>query len=112
MPKGDNIGELEHIVLLVLARLADDAYGMAIADEIEARTGRRVAAGAVYSALDRLERKGMVASRLGRPTKERGGRAKRFYALREPGLDALKRAQEMLQALWDGLDLERGRIVG
>ena len=112
MPKGDNIGELEHIVLLVLARLEDDAYGMAVADEIEARTGRQVAAGAVYSALDRLERKGMVASRLGRPTKERGGRAKRFYALREPGLDALKRSQEVLMALWDGLDLERGRFVG
>ena len=112
MPKGENLGELEHIVLLVLARLADEAYGMAVADEIEKRTGRRVAVGAVYSALDRLERKGMVATHLGRPTKERGGRAKRFYALREPGLDALKRSQEMLQALWDGLDLEQGRIAG
>ena len=112
MPKGDNIGELEHIVLLVLARLTDEAYGMAIADEIEARTGRRVVAGAVYSALDRLERKGMVASQMGQPTKERGGRAKKFYALREPGLEALRRSQEMLQALWDGLDLAQGSSVG
>jgi PadR family transcriptional regulator PadR len=112
MSKGDNLGELEHIVLLVLARLGDEAYGMAIADEIETRAGRKVAVGAVYSALDRMERKGMVTSVLGRPTKQRGGRAKRFYALREPGLEALRRSQEMLQALWDGLDLDRRGAAG
>lgn len=110
MSKGDNLGELEHIVLLVLARLVGEAYGMAVADEIESRTGRRVAVGAVYSALDRLERKGLVASHLGKPTRERGGRAKRFYSLREPGLEALRRSQEMLHALWEGLDLEPGGV--
>lgn len=109
MGKGDNLGELEHMVLLAAARLgAEAAYGMAIVDEIQVRTGRDVAVGAVYSALDRMERKGLLASETGEPSPERGGRARRFFAVREPGLAALRRSRSMLQALWDGLDLEPG----
>lgn len=112
MPKGDNLGELEHVVLLALARMdTADAYGMAIVDEIGRRTDRDVSVGAVYSALDRMERKGLVASSLGDPTAERGGRARRFYALEQQGIDALVASQRMLRSLWDGLDLE-GRSVG
>ena len=110
MGKGDNLGELEHVVLLATARLGSrEAYGMAIVDEIRDRTGRDVAVGAVYSALDRMERKGLLASEVGDPSPERGGRARRFFAVRDPGLEALRRSQSMLQALWDGLDLDVGR---
>lgn len=106
MAKGENLGELEHVVLLALARLGqDEAYGMAIVDEIGARTGRDVSVGAVYSALDRMERKGLLVSEIGAPSPERGGRARRFYGLRDPGREALMESRRAFEALWDGLDL-------
>ncbi len=107
MPKGDFLGEFEQVVLLALARLKDRAYGMAIREEIEDRTGRDVGIGSVYSALDRMEKKGFVSSRVGDPTPERGGRAKRFYTLEWPGFVALDRTRDMYARLWDGLQLER-----
>ena len=106
MPRGDFLGEFEQILLLALLRLKDEAYGIAIRDEIEARTGREVSIGSVYSALDRMERAGFVASRLGDPTSERGGRAKRFYALERPGVVALHRSRVALSNLWDGVELD------
>jgi DNA-binding PadR family transcriptional regulator len=108
MPKGGFLGEFEQVVLLALARLGDGAYGMAIREEIEARTGRDVGIGSVYSALDRMERKGYVTSKLGDPTPERGGRAKRYYQLELSGLMALRRAHEMIASLQEGLDLDPG----
>jgi DNA-binding PadR family transcriptional regulator len=107
MPKGEFLGEFEQVVLLALARLKDRAYGMAIREEIEHRTGRDVGIGSVYSALDRMEKKGFVSSRVGDPTPERGGRAKRFYALEGPGFMTLQRTREMYASLWDGLQLDR-----
>ena len=107
MPKGSHLGELEHVVLLATARLGRDAaYGMAIVDEIDRRTGRDVSVGAVYSALDRMERKGLVLSKLGDPAPERGGRPRRFFALRAAGVAALRRSRSALESLWDGLDLD------
>ncbi len=106
MPKGGTLGELEHVVLLALARLgADEAYGMAIVDEIGRRTGRDVSVGAVYSALDRMERKGLLTSAVGAPSPERGGRARRFYGLREEGRRALVDARHAFEALWQGMNL-------
>ena len=106
MPKGGTLGELEHVVLLALARLgADEAYGMAIVDEIGRRTGRDVSVGAVYSALDRMERKGLLVSSVGDPSPERGGRARRFYGLREEGREALVDARGAFESLWRDLDL-------
>ena len=81
MAKGEFLGELEQVVLLALARLEDQAYGVSVRQEIERLTARDVSIGALYSALDRLERKGFVSSRMGAPTRERGGRAKRFFRL-------------------------------
>src|SRR5205823_1884979 len=75
------LGNLELMVLLSLIRVADNAYGVPISHEIEQRTGRDVALGSVYAALDRLERKGYVTSMLGDPTPERGGRAKRYFQI-------------------------------
>lgn len=111
MPKGDYLGELEQVVLLALVRLEDDAYGASIRAEIDRRTGRDVSIGSLYSALDRMERKGYVTSRLGDPTPERGGKARRYYALQLPGLHALNQSRTMLERLWDGLDLDPDRFA-
>jgi PadR family transcriptional regulator PadR len=100
-------GEFEQVVLLAIARLKDEAYGMAIREEIADRTGRDVGIGSVYSALDRMEAKGFVSSSLGDPTPERGGRAKRFYRLEREGALALHRARKMFASLWDGLELDQ-----
>ena len=108
MKSREYLGEFEQVVLLTLVRLKDQAYGMAIRQEIADRTGRDVGIGSIYSALDRLETKGYISSRLADPTPERGGRAKRYYGLERAGFLAIKRAQEMHAQLWDGLVLEEG----
>lgn len=105
MPRGEYLGEFEQMVLLAVARLADGAYGMAILDEIHARTGADTAVASVYAALDRLERRGFVTSSIGDPTPERGGRAKRFFVLEPAGACALTRSRSAIDALWDGLEL-------
>jgi len=92
--------DFELMILLAILRTGDEAYGVRIADEI-GRIGRRaVLLGAVYAALERLERNELVSSSIGDPTPERGGRAKRFYAVTPRGLRAVKQAQESLIALW------------
>jgi len=103
MGKGDYLGEFELVVLLTLARLGDDAYGMRARLEIEETTGRAVSIGAVYATLNRLEEKGLVASDLGEPSAERGGRAKRYFALTVAGAEALERARDMFSRLWGDL---------
>ena len=75
MSKGDHLGEFELLVLSALLRLGDDAYGVAIRAEIEERAGRNASIGAVYATLERLEKKGLIRSRMGEATPERGGRA-------------------------------------
>jgi PadR family transcriptional regulator, regulatory protein PadR len=92
--------DFELMILLATLRAGNDAYGVVIAREIE-RTGRRqVLLGAVYTALDRLERNGLVSSSIGDPTPERGGRAKRFFRVTARGLRAVKETQQALVALW------------
>ncbi len=109
MSRNDFLGEFEHIVLLAVARLGEVAYGMAIRQEIEDRADRPVAIGSVYAALDRMERKGYLGSDVGDPTPVRGGRAKRFYKLEAPGAEALCRSREVLDGLWDGLEIDGQR---
>jgi DNA-binding PadR family transcriptional regulator len=87
-------------------RLGPDAYGVSIKQEIEQRTHRKVSLGAIYPTLDRLEAKGLVSSRVGEPTAERGGRAKRHFEINAAGLEALRRSRAMLAALWDGFEHE------
>jgi len=77
MLKEDIPGSFEQLVLLALMRLGADGYGVSIADDIAERTRRDVSLGAVYKTLERLEDKGLVASRIGDPTPERGGRRKK-----------------------------------
>jgi PadR family transcriptional regulator, regulatory protein PadR len=101
----DALGALEHLVLLALARLRDDAYGVTIRREIESRTGRTLSLGAIYPTLDRLEQKGLVSSHMSEPTGLRGGRSRRHYELEPRGADALLSAREQLSSLWAGLKL-------
>ena len=109
MARGGYLGEFELMVLLALMRLGDDAYGVPISREIEQRSGREVALGSVYAALERLEEKGLVESRLGDPTAERGGRAKRYFRMTESGLRDVRQTQRALVSLWKDLaELKRG----
>ena len=107
MPRLDSLGEFEQSILLAIAHLTqsgDDIYGVPIRQAIESRTGRSVAVGALYTALDRLERKGYVASTMSDPTPSRGGRAKRYFTIRPLGVAALERSREFLARMWQGLD--------
>lgn len=102
------LGTLEQIILLAVMQLNTDAYGTTIRDEIERRTGRNMSFGAVYVTLQRLESKGLVASRMGEPTAERGGRAKRFFHVTAEGRRAVRRVQDAVTAMARGLRQARG----
>jgi len=98
------LGELEQSILFALLALeGDEAYGVRVREAIERRTGRSVSSGAIYTGLDRLREQGLVASWVGEPTPERGGRRKRLYRLEPAGLEALDRSVRVFQALSDGL---------
>jgi DNA-binding PadR family transcriptional regulator len=95
---------MEQIILLAVLRLGDGAYATPILEEIETQAGRRVARGALYTALDRLETKGCLRSRLGDPLPERGGRARRYFTLTPAALRALKTSRGALLRLWQGVE--------
>ncbi|MEM7416717.1 MAG: helix-turn-helix transcriptional regulator [Gemmatimonadota bacterium] len=111
MPRGEYLGEFEQMIMLAVARLDDAAYGMAILDELRETTGSEAAVASVYAALDRLERRNLVVSRIGEPTRARGGRAKKYFALTPAGVVTLHRARRALDALWDGLSLDPDRMA-
>ena len=98
------LGEFELVVLLAVVRLKDDAYPVAIRDEIEARTKRDVSRPAVFITLERLEDKGLLTSRYGDPTPVRGGRAKRFFSPTKAGLAAAQQSLDTFAAMSQGLD--------
>lgn len=97
------LGEFELVVLLAVLQLGEDAYGVPVRDEIERRTGREVARGAVYITLDRLSRKGYLRSWLADATPERGGRPKRYFAVTARGSRALRDSLEALDQMKRGL---------
>src|SRR5216684_246956 len=103
MAKREFLGGFELLVLLALIRLGEDAYGVPISEAIEDSSGREVAVGSVYITLDRLERKGLVSSRLGEPTAERGGRAKTYFKVTAKGLRKVRDAQRVFTSLWNGI---------
>jgi PadR family transcriptional regulator, regulatory protein PadR len=96
------LGEFEQLVLFAVVQ-SDDAYGTAIRTEIERRTGRQVSAGAVYTTLERLEARGLVSSRWGEPTPERGGKRKRHYRMTAAGREALARSWRVMRAMARGV---------
>ena len=103
-PPDTYLGEFEQIVLLAILRLGDDAYAIPIREEISGRTGRAVARGALYTALERLESKGCLRSRMSDPLPERGGRSRRYYAVTATGLAGLRASRAALLALWQGVE--------
>jgi DNA-binding PadR family transcriptional regulator len=102
------LGGLELLVLSAVARVGSEAYGVPIARAIEAESGREVVLGSVYIALSRLERKGLVASRRGEPTAQRGGRAKTYFSMTAKGVRELRTARQTLTALWKHVPVLRG----
>ena len=106
MAKRDSLSGLEEIVLLAVMRLGPDSYGVTIGQEIEARTGRDVSLGSVYPTLDRLEDEGLVRSRRGDPTGERGGRSRRHFQLTPAGLEALRRSRQEMASTWAGFEAD------
>ena len=104
----ETLGGFEKLLLLAVLRLGKDAYGAAIFEELESRTSRGVAPGAVYVTLRRLEKRGLVRARPGAPTPERGGRAKKIYELQPEGLNALRDARREWDAMAEGLDTVLG----
>jgi DNA-binding PadR family transcriptional regulator len=103
------LGEFEFAVLLAVLHLDEDAYAVPIRELIEERTGRPVARGALYTGLDRLEAKGCLRSRMGDPSEERGGKARRYYSVTPAGLKAIRAAHEAVASMTRGLESILGR---
>jgi DNA-binding PadR family transcriptional regulator len=108
MGRASILGELEQMVLMAVLRL-DDAYPVSVRNEIEARAGVELSRGTIYVTLHRLEQRGLVQSRLGDPTPERGGKAKRCFTVTAAGKRALRVSQTALRRLGEGLDSVIGR---
>src|SRR5262245_26194434 len=94
------LGEFEELVLLTVAALFNDAYGVTIKEEIEKRSDRSISMGALHSTITRLEEKGYLKSRMGDPTQERGGRRKKYYEVTHHGKVALHHVKELRDDLW------------
>ena len=101
--KGTYLGEFEEVVLLAVAIRSGDAYGAAIVNEIEQQMGRSVNLGAVHSALNRLQEKGLVNSEMGGMTAERGGRRKRLYSVTAYGRRILEEVRQLRNQMWDAI---------
>lgn len=99
----NSLGEFEEIVMLTIGVLGENAYSLAIKEEIESRLKRSVSMGALHTGLYRLEQKGYLRSKLGKPTKVRGGKPKRFFVVTSGGQRALKKAMEGRQQLWNDI---------
>jgi DNA-binding PadR family transcriptional regulator len=108
--KSDSVlGDFEQLVLFGVLRLKDDAYGAAIRQEIHAQSGRDVSINAVYTTLDRLESNCFHKSWTGEPTPNRGGRRRKFYAMKPAGMTALRQAYRTVAAMADGFERELGK---
>ncbi len=103
MNKISYLGELECMLLLVVLKLGDEAYGLSIREELARATGRTVARGAAYVTLDRLEQKGYLRSRMGDAEERRAGRPRRYFAITSAGTAALRTSHDALQRLWSGV---------
>ncbi|HET6253982.1 MAG TPA: helix-turn-helix transcriptional regulator [Puia sp.] len=98
--KGTHLGEFEELVLLTIASLANNAYSVAICDDLSKYAQRKVKLGMVHAVLNRLEEKGLVRSELGESTATRGGKRKRFYTVTGAGAASLVRSKDIRDRLW------------
>ena len=99
--KGTFIGEFEELVLLSIAILDQNAYGVSVKEEIKRKTGRNPSIGALHSSFKRLEEKGFIKSHLGEETPERGGRRKLYYSITVTGVKTLRHSRELRNAMWN-----------
>jgi len=99
------LGELEQLVILGVLHAGRDAYGVPVHDEIQRRAGRDLTLGTIYKTLSRLEEKGLVSSRIGEPTAQRGGRRTRCYAVTPAGRRELQASIRTLRRMASGLDV-------
>jgi PadR family transcriptional regulator PadR len=106
--KAQHLGELEELALLIVIGLRQDAYGVAVQRGLERHARRRIAVGAVYAALDRLERKGYLTSEFGEATPQRGGRRKRMFAATPAGIRALRNVRRTRERLWHIVEAAEG----
>ena len=111
MGSRSNLGAFDLMILLALMRLGEGAYGVPISREIEETSGRVVALATLYATLTRLEKNGLVSSKLGEPTAERGGRAKRFFRVTARGLREVRDAQRVFTSLWTGIPKLKGGVA-
>ena len=102
--KGDKLGEFEELVLLTAYGLDSEAYGVSILEKLEKDASRQASIGAVYAALNRLEKKGCLRSQLGGITRERGGRRKRLFQLTQLGVETLRQMRQVRERIWRQLD--------
>ena len=107
----DHLGEFEQILLFSVLRLGGNAYGLAIREDIEERTGRAVSSGAIYTSLGRLQERGLVSSRVETPEERRVGRPRKYYCLEPEGARALRAAWSRLQAVASGLSSKLNEVA-
>lgn len=100
----DHVGEFEQMVLLSILRLGDEAYGLAIRNELEETAARKPSSGSLYTTLDRMEKKGLIESLAGESTRERGDRPRRYVRVTAQGKALLAQSRSTLMALWDGIE--------
>jgi len=103
--KESYLGELEHIVLLAILKLKDGAYGATVRELLISSINREISIGALYATTDRLERKGLITSRKGEATAERGGKAKRYFTVTSLGLENLTQTRQTFEVLWSGTEV-------
>jgi len=104
----ESLGHFELLVLLALLRVGDEAYGVPIARALEHTSGKPVILASVYNTLERLEEKGLIRSTVGQPTRERGGRAKRYFTITLVGRREVSSAKKTLTLLWRGIPVLEG----
>jgi PadR family transcriptional regulator, regulatory protein PadR len=102
--KGTHLGEFEEVVLLSIAILKEDAYGMAVKEQISRRLKRNPSIGALHSAFNRLEEKGFLESWEGEMTPERGGRRRRYYSVTKSGVKAMQQVRNLRDEMWNEID--------
>lgn len=106
------LGEFEEVVLLTVAILDEEAYGVSVTQEIEQKTGRMVGFSTVHTTLQRLEEKGFLSSRMGGATAERGGRRKRLFTVTAAGRRALQDVKQVRTELWNALPPQTLQLMG
>ncbi|MFN8348350.1 MAG: PadR family transcriptional regulator [Spirosomataceae bacterium] len=106
------LGEFEEIVLLTVAILGEEAYGVTVTQELEQKTGRAVGFSSIHTTLQRLEEKGFLSSKMGGATAERGGRRKRFFEVTALGRRALREVKQVREELWGALPPDTLQLMG